>query len=69
MDYLKLSKDAYETAVSYVDTNYRKQWDNSIRAFNNKHPVGSKYLSESYKYRSKNFRPKTRLSPKSRKTK
>lgn len=59
-DFLRLAKDAYDTAISFVDTNFRKQWENNLRMFQSKHPLGSKYLSESYKYRSKNFRPKTR---------
>lgn len=60
MDYLKLAKDAFEKSTSYLDTNYRKAWEDNLRMFQSKHPKDSKYLSESYKHRSKIFRPKTR---------
>lgn len=59
-DYLKLCKDAYDSSTTYVDANYRKNWEDSLRMFQSKHPKDSKYLSDSFKYRSKIFRPKTR---------
>jgi hypothetical protein len=59
-DWEKLARDAYRSSTSYIDNNYRKKWDNGIRMFNNMHPKDSKYNSESYRYRSKIFRPKTR---------
>ena len=59
-DYLKLSKEAFEASTSYIDANYRDDWDYSLRAFRNEHAAGSKYLSEEYKARSRLFRPKTR---------
>lgn len=59
-DYLKLSKDAFEASSSYIDTNWRADWEYSLRAFRNEHAPGSKYLSEEYKSRSRIFRPKTR---------
>lgn len=59
-DWLKVASDAFDASTSYLDNNYRQKWDANIRAFNSKHPVGSKYLSDSYKHRSKGFRPKTR---------
>lgn len=59
-DFLKLSKDAYSASTSYLDTNWRKDWDYSIRAFRNEHAQGSKYLASDYAQRSRIFRPKTR---------
>jgi len=59
-DFLKLATDAYEASTAYVDANYRKQWEANIRAFQSKHPNGSKYLSDAFKNRSRGFRPKTR---------
>lgn len=59
-DWLKLAKDAYSTSTSYVDSNYRKKWDDALRMFQSRHPSDSKYNTESYKHRSKIFRPKTR---------
>jgi hypothetical protein len=59
-DWLKVATDAFEASTTYIDANHRQKWDANIRAFNSKHPVGSKYLSDSFKHRSKGFRPKTR---------
>lgn len=59
-DFLKLTKDAYESSTTYIDANYRSEWDYSLKAFRNEHAPGSKYLSEEYKSRSRLFRPKTR---------
>src|SRR3990167_7670601 len=59
-DYLALAKDAFDASSSYIDTNWRADWDYSLRAFRNEHAPGSKYLSEEYKARSRIFRPKTR---------
>lgn len=54
------ARDAYRFSTTYIDSNYRQQWDNSIRAFNNQHPSDSKYNSDLFKKRSNLFRPKTR---------
>ncbi len=57
---LRLTRDAYAASTTYVDANFRKQWEDALRMFQSKHPLDSKYNSEAYKYRSKLFRPKTR---------
>jgi hypothetical protein len=59
-NWLKRAKDSYRFSTSYVDSNYRSKWDDSIRAFNNQHPSDSKYNGELFKKRSNLFRPKTR---------
>ena len=59
-DWLARAQRAYESSTTYVDANYRKQWEDSIRAFNNQHPTDSKYCQPVYDKRSKLFRPKTR---------
>ena len=59
-DWLKRAKDSYRFSTTYVDSNYRTKWDDSIRAFNNQHPADSKYNGELYRKRSNLFRPKTR---------
>ena len=51
---------AYEASTTFVDTNYRKKWEYGIRAFQNEHAPGSKYLSAEYQGRSRIFRPRTR---------
>lgn len=59
-DWLKRAQDAYRDSTSYVDNNYRKTWDDSIRAFNSQHASDSKYNSPSYEKRSRLYRPKIR---------
>lgn len=59
-DWLKLAQHAYRASTSYVDSNFRKQWEDSIRAFHSQHPNDSKYNSPSYEKRSRLYRPKTR---------
>jgi hypothetical protein len=59
-DWLKLAKDSYASSTSYVDSNYRKKWDDALRMFQSRHPTDSKYNTDAYKHRSKIFRPKTR---------
>lgn len=59
-DFLKLAQDAYEASTTFIDANFRKDWDYSIRAFRNEHAPGSKYNSEEFKARSRIFPPYTR---------
>lgn len=59
-EWLDRARSAFESSTSYIDTNYRGKWEDAIKLFQNKHPKGSKYNSDAYKYRSKIFRPKTR---------
>lgn len=60
MKWLDLAKTAYDDSTSYVDTNFRRQWQTSLAHFQNKHATDSKYNTDSYKHRSRLFRPKTR---------
>ena len=60
--WLKLAREAYITSTSYLDANFRRQWDRNISLFQSKHPTGSKYHSPQYQHRSRLFRPKTRSS-------
>lgn len=59
-NWLRLAQSAFYASTSYVDTNYRKTWEDSIRAFNNEHPSDSKYNQSAYDKRSKVYRPKAR---------
>lgn len=61
-DWLRRANDATETSVNFMNSNWRKQWENNLRMFQSQHPSGSKYNTEAYKYRSKLFRPKTRTA-------
>lgn len=59
-EWLELSRGAYRTSTDFFDSSLRKQIEKNLSYFRSKHPSGSKYHSESYRFRSKNFRPKTR---------
>lgn len=59
-NWLSIAQDAYKSSTDYFDANIRKQIEKNISLFRSKHPAGSKYFTDSYKYRSKIFRPKTR---------
>jgi hypothetical protein len=59
-DWLKIAKDSFSGSSSYLDANWRKQWEDNIALFQSRHPAGSKYNSDAYKHRSRLFRPKTR---------
>lgn len=59
-DWKRRAKDALRFSTTYLDSNLRRQFDDSLRAFNNEHPSDSKYNSEGFKKRSNLFVPKTR---------
>lgn len=59
-DYLSLARNAFATATTYFDSSIRPQIESAIRQFQGVHPSGSKYHSETYRHRSRLFRPKTR---------
>lgn len=54
------AQDSKRFSTTYIDSNYRGQWEDSIRAFNNQHSSQSKYNSELFRKRSSIYRPKTR---------
>ena len=58
--WLAKTKEAFETSTTFLDTNYRKDWEDSIAHFQSRHMAGSKYYTDRYALRSKGFRPKTR---------
>lgn len=58
--WLQRAREAYNFSTTYIDQNYRKSWEDSIRAFNSMHPSDSKFVQESYKKRSNIYRPKIR---------
>lgn len=59
-NWLKLAKDAFRDSTTYLDSNYRKNWDDALRMFNGQHASDSKYNSELFTKRSHSFIPKTR---------
>lgn len=60
VDYVGLARDAYTSSTTFFDAGIRAQIEADLRQFNSQHPSNSKYLSDSYRARSKFFRPKTR---------
>jgi len=59
-NYLTLARSAYRASTNYMDSNFRKGFEDGIRAFNNQHPSDSKYSAPAYDKRSKLYRPKVR---------
>jgi len=61
-DWLKIIKEAYGGSTTFFDAALRPQLARNYSNFRSKHPDGSKYHTDAYKYRSKIFRPKTRAA-------
>src|SRR5436189_2762970 len=59
-DWLSLARTAWSSSTTYVDANYRKNWENSLLSFNGRHGRDSKYSTDLYRHRSRLYRPKTR---------
>ena len=59
-DYLSLAREAYSTSTTFFDSSIRPQIEAAIRQFQGVHPNNSKYHSDTYKHKSRLFRPKTR---------
>jgi hypothetical protein len=59
-DWLEYAKEAYRVSTDYWDNSLTSRLEKNIQLFNNRHPSGSKYHTDAYKYRAKGFRPKTR---------
>jgi hypothetical protein len=59
-DWEQRARAAYRTSTDFTDTNFRRQLEDSLRAFNNQHPSDSKYNSETFRKRSNLYRPKIR---------
>lgn len=56
----RIAREAYEASTNWLNSSRRSQWADSLKAFQSKHPSGSKYMSRDYALRSNLFRPKTR---------
>ncbi len=57
---LALATAAFQGSTTFFDANIRPAVERDLRAFQSRHPAGSKYLSEAYRTKSTLFRPKTR---------
>ena len=58
--WLATARDAFTQSTDWFDASIRASVEKSMAHFANRHAPGSKYLSPSYKFRAKGFRPKTR---------
>ncbi|MDD5375286.1 hypothetical protein [Acidithiobacillus sp.] len=61
-DYLSMAREAYTTSTTFFDASIRGQIEGNLRQFQGVHPNGSKYHSDTYRARSRLFRPKTRTT-------
>jgi hypothetical protein len=59
---ITLSRESYYSSKTWWDSSIRAQIERNLRAYNNRHPPGSKYYTEQYRKKSKIFRPKTRTA-------
>src|SRR5258708_3884642 len=59
--WIQRARHAYYSSTDYLDSNYRKGWEDSIRNFNNMHSMDYKYMNPGYAKRSSIFKPKVRL--------
>jgi hypothetical protein len=61
-DWKKFFKGALDAASEYQNNSLRAQWSRNLRAYQSKHPNGTKYDTPKYRNRSKLFKPKTRMA-------
>lgn len=61
-DYLLMAREAYTASTTFFDASIRGQIEGNLRQFQGIHPNGSKYHSDTYRARSRLFRPKTRTT-------
>jgi hypothetical protein len=59
-EWMRRAQSAMTQSTDYLDSNYRRQLEKNLALFQSRHPPGSKYHGDSYKLRSRLFRPKTR---------
>jgi hypothetical protein len=59
-DARNIAREAFEASTNWLMSSRRGIWADSLRAFNGRHPQGSKYLSREYAGRSSLYRPMTR---------
>lgn len=61
-DWIGMARSAFKASDTYFNASIRPQVTDDLRQFYGFHPLGSKYLSDGYKARSRLFRPKTRAA-------
>jgi hypothetical protein len=58
--WLKRARESHQASQTWFDVSIRRKAEDHMRLFNSEHPRGSRYSDESYRKRSRLFRPKTR---------
>lgn len=61
-DWLAITQNAFKDGRDYFNAGPRLELEHDVRQFQGMHPLNSKYLAESYRARSRFFRPKTRAT-------
>ncbi len=59
IDWLGIARQSYRDSTDFLDAGLRDRWKRNYSLANSKHPAGSKYYTDAYRSRSKNFRGKT----------
>jgi len=59
VNFARLGREAYEDSTTYFDIRLRERLEKNYSLAASRHPSGSKYYTDKYKYRSKVFRGKT----------
>jgi hypothetical protein len=59
-DWLRIAQSAFDDSSNFLNAGPRRDIEQAIRQFQGRHPAGSKYLSDTYRARSRFFAPKTR---------
>lgn len=57
---LDMCRQCLSDSTNYLDTNWRRQWEDNHDNFQSRHPKGSRYHSAAYQHRSRLFKPKIR---------
>lgn len=58
--WLKKAEECHRGSTDFLDTNFRKQWEDNLAHYNNEHTKDSRFHTTNYRNRNKLFRPKTR---------
>ena len=61
-EWKRFFKDALTASEDFQQQKLRKTWSRNMRAFQSRHPDGTKYDTYRYRHRSKLFKPKTRMA-------
>ena len=60
--WLEMARDAYDESTDWFDASLRPGVEKAMAHFAGRHAPGSKYYTDTYKFRAKGFAPKTRAS-------